>query len=298
MELLREMAVFAKVVEAGGFSAAARQLEITTSVVSRDVARLEAQLGARLLQRTTRSLALTELGQQVLESCQRVVSSAREVHAYAGSYSASPNGVIKISAPVVFGEVWLAAKLPRFLALYPELDVQLTLIDRQVDLVDEGIDLAIRISQTLAPGLVARPLRAMRYVLVATPAYLAYFGRPKRPADLPQHQCIYLGYARFKEQWSLKKGAQLERVQVPTRMTINNSAAILAAVLADGGIGLVPDFVALAGLRAGELELVLPKWELQEPYTGKVHLAYLPTKHLPLKMRVLIDYLISCDESA
>ncbi|MDE2428831.1 MAG: LysR family transcriptional regulator [Burkholderiales bacterium] len=286
------MAIFVQVVDSGGFSAAARQLELTTSAVSRHVARLEAYMGGRLLQRTTRSLALTELGQQVHEGCSRMLSTAREIHALAGSYSARPNGVIRVTAPVVFGQVWLAPKLPGFLARYPEVDVQLTLVDRTVDLIDEGVDLAIRIARELAPGLAARPLCPLRYVLVASPDYLAKRGMPATPQELPQHQCIYLGYARFRENWTLEKGTQTASVRVPTRFTVNNSAAILAAVEAGGGIGLIPDFAALAPLEAQRVQQVLPDWEFKEPYTGSVHAVYLPGKYLALKIRALIDYLV------
>lgn len=292
MELLKEMAIFAQVVDSAGFSAAARRLGLTTSAVSRHVARLEAQLGGRLLHRSTRSLALTELGQQVYEGSSRMLSSAREIHALAGSYSARPNGVIRLTAPIVFGQVWLAPRLPGFLAKYPEVDLQLTLVDRNVDLIDEGIDLAIRIARELAPGLAARPLCDLRYVLVAAPAYLAQHGAPATPEALPEHACIYLGYARFREDWRLKKGREEVSIKMPTRFTINNSAAILAAVQAGGGIGLIPDFAAASALQEGRVQQVLPEWEFQEPYTGSVHAVYVPGKHLALKVRALIDYLV------
>lgn len=292
MEMLREMAIFAQVVDSGGFSAAARHLSLTTSAVSRHVSRLEAYIGGRLLQRTTRSLALTELGLQVHEGCTRMLSTAREIHALAGSYSARPNGVIRVTAPIVFGQVWLAPKLPGFLALYPEVDIQLTLVDRTVDLIDEGVDLAIRIAHELAPGLAARPLCPMRYILVASPDYIAKHGMPAKPEELPERQCIYLGYARFRENWTLKRGAKEVKIKVPTRMTINNSSAILAAVLADGGIGLVPDFTARNALNEGLVVQVLADWELMEPYTGAAYAVYQPGKHLALKIRAFIDFLI------
>ena len=293
MDMLKEMAIFAQVVECGGFSAAARQLSLTTSAVSRHVSRLEAHIGGRLLQRTTRSIALTELGLQVHEGCARMLSTAREIHALAGSYSARPNGVIRVTAPIVFGQVWLAPKLPGFLALYPEVDIQLTLVDRTVDLIDEGVDLAIRIAQELAPGLAARPLCAMRYILIASPNYINKHGTPRKPEELPEHQCIYLGYARFRENWTLKCGIQQVNIKVPTRMTINNSSAILAAVLADGGIGLVPDFTARNALDQGAAVPVLADWELMAPYTGAAYAVYQPGKHLALKVRAFIDHLVA-----
>jgi DNA-binding transcriptional LysR family regulator len=152
MEMLKEMAIFVQVVDCGGFSKAARQLGVTTSAVSRHVTRLEAHMGGRLLHRTTRSLALTELGAQVHAGSLRMIAAGREVHALAGSYSARPNGVIRVTAPIVFGQLWLAPRLPAFLDQYPEVGVRLTLVDRTVDLIEEREDLAIRIARELPPG--------------------------------------------------------------------------------------------------------------------------------------------------
>jgi DNA-binding transcriptional LysR family regulator len=292
MEMLREMAIFAQVVDSGGFSAAARQLGLTTSAVSRHVARLESHLGGRLLNRTTRSLALTELGGQVHAACARMLSTAREVHALAGKYSARPNGIIRVTAPVVFGQVWLAPKLPGFLDLYPEVDVRLTLVDRTVDLIEDGADLAIRISRELAPGLAARPLCGMRYVLVASPDYLAAHPAPGTPEELRGHRCSHLDYGPFGGDWTLQRGERKASVEVLSRLTINNSAAILAVVEAGGGIGLLPDFTARAALEQQRVRQVLPEWEFCEPYAGAVHAVYMPGRHLALKVRAFIDYLV------
>ncbi|MDB5933814.1 MAG: bacterial regulatory helix-turn-helix, lysR family protein [Massilia sp.] len=298
MEMLREMAIFAKVVDSGGFSAAARQLDLTTSAVSRHVSRLESHLGGRLLQRTTRSLALTELGEQVHAACARMLATAREVNALAGSYSARPNGIIRVTAPVVFGQVWLAPKLPGFLDLYPEVDVRLTLVDRTVDLIEDGADLAIRIARELAPGLAARPLCGMRYVLVASPAYLAAHGVPASPEQLAEHRCSHLDYGPFGGAWTLQRGDAKVAVKVPARVTINNSGAILAMVEAGGGIGLVPDFTARAALAENRVRQVLPEWDFCEPYAGAVHAVYMPGRHLALKVRVFIDYLLDAHTAA
>lgn len=293
MKMLNEMAVFSQVVDSGGFSSAARSLGLTTSAVSRHVSRLETHLGGRLLHRTTRSLALTELGREVFAACTRMLSTAREIHALAGSYSARPNGVIYATAPIVFGQIWLAPKLAGFLDLYPEIDVRLTLVDRTVDLIEEGVDLAIRIARDLAPGLAARALCTMKYVLVASPSYLARHGMPATPEALDGHRCSHLGYGPFGESWTLRRGETTVNVKVPARLTINNSAAILAMVEAGGGIGLVPDFTARAALDAQRVQQVLPEWEFCEPYTGAVHAVYMPGRHLALKVRVFIDYLAS-----
>lgn len=321
MEMLNEMAVFAQVVDSGGFSAAARQLRLTTSAVSRHVTRLEQQLGGRLLQRTTRSIKLTELGAQVYAGCARMLSTAREVHTLAGSYSARPNGLVRLTAPVVFGQVWLAPRLPGFLERYPDVSVQLSLVDRNVDLVEDGVDLAIRISRELSPTLAARTVCAMRYVLVASPSYLAKHGVPTHPNDLPSHACIYLGYGAYGDTWTLypvaqgadakpqpigksagkRKGKRSEsvagpdtvQVKVASRAAVNNSAAIMAMVQAHGGIGLVPDFSAQAALASGAVQHVLPDWTMGVPYTGTVYAVYTPGPHLPLKTRALIDYLVA-----
>ncbi len=291
MEMLREMAMFVQVVDAGSFSEAARQLGMTTSSLSRHVARLEAHIGGRLLHRTTRSLALTELGRQVHAGSTRMLAAARDVHALAGSYSERPNGVIRVTAPIVFGQMWLAPRLPGFLERYPDTEVRLTLSDRTVDLIEEGEDLAIRIAQELAPGLAARPLLQMRYVLVATPAYLARHGAPATPADLAAHRCISLRHAELGRAWSMKRGAQTMVVALAARCSINNSAAVLAAVEAGGGIGMMSDFAARAALDAGRVQLVLPDWEASEEHLRSIHAVYLPGRHLALKIRAFIDYL-------
>ena len=297
MEMLKEMAVFAQVVDSGGFSAAARHLGLTTSAVSRHVSRLEAYIGGRLLQRTTRSVSLTELGEQVHTACVRMVNTAREIQALAGSYSARPNGVVRISAPVVLGQLWLAPLLPAFLDRYPEVDVRLSLVDRNVDLIEEGIDLAIRIAADLAPGLAARPLGPMRYLLVASPQYLAAHGTPATPQELPTHRCNYLGYARFGAAWTMRREgpgeAEIVSIRVPSRLTINNSAALMAVVEAGGGIGLVPDFTARAALSQGRAVRILADWTFDEPYAGTVHAVYMPGPHLALKVRAMIDYLVA-----
>ncbi|SHG62995.1 LysR family transcriptional regulator [Massilia sp. CF038] len=296
MDMLNEMAVFAQVVDSGSFSAAARQAGTTTSAVSRQVARLEEHLGARLLTRTTRALSLTELGQQVYEASVRMLASAREAQALAGSYSAGPRGVLRVSAPIVFGQTWLAPRLPGFLDACPDVEVRLTLTDRQIDLIEDGVDLAIRIAPTLAPGLASRPLCRFRYVLVAAPAYLRQHGTPLTPGELAAHTCCHLGYGRFGKRWTFSaKGKQLA-VDVSGRATVNNSAAMVALASAGGGICLVPAFAAQDALALGRVEQVLADWDIEAPYTGAVHMVYTPGRHMALKIRAFIDYFVASAE--
>lgn len=293
MEMLNEMAVFAAVVEAGSFSAAARKLGMTTSAVSRHVGRLEAAIGGRLLQRTTRSLSLTELGRHAYEGSARVVGAAREVRALAGTYGEKPTGLLHVSAPIALGQLWLAPKMQAFLEQNPHVDVRLTLLDRELDLVEEGVDVAVRISRALMPGLAARPLFPVRYVLVASPAYLKASGIPSAPSDLAAHSCIHVGYGAYGNDWTMQHQGERTVVTVKPRLTATNSAAILAAVEAGAGIGLMPEFTARSALAAGTVEQVLQGWELCEPYTGTAHAVYVPGRHMALKVRALIDFLAS-----
>jgi DNA-binding transcriptional LysR family regulator len=243
----------------------------------------------------------------VYPGCARLAQTAREVQALAGRYALTPQGRVRVSAPTVFGEVWLAPLLPAFLARWPQVQVDLTLIDRLVDLVDEGHDLALRITRpgAVAPGLVARVLMDMRYVLVATPGYLRRHGAPSEPSALEGHACIGLDFPPLEDRLVFGPAeahgaaagdaapveAQLQ-VEVRCPLRVNNSNAILATVEAGLGIGIVPDFAAAAGLRARRLKAVLPRWPLAGAYAPRVvHAVYTPTRHLPAKVRVLIDHL-------
>jgi DNA-binding transcriptional LysR family regulator len=297
---LAEMIVFAHVVDHRGFAAAARQLGMTASAVSRSVSRLEEHLGIKLLNRTTRSLSLTELGTEVYAGCARLAQAARDVEAHAGSDTVSPRGTVRISAPTIFGEVWIAPQLPSFLEQWPEVRVDLSLTDRVVDLADEGFDLAIRLTspEALSPGLVARTLFEMSYVMVADPSYLAKRGTPTTPAQLEEHRCIYLGYGGFRDRLEMQCGSAHVTVQIGGPLTINSSLGILATVEAGLGIGIVPDVMAAKGLSVGRLVRVLPDWSLTGGYGVRtVHAVYSPTRYLPKKVRVLIDHLVAVAQS-
>ncbi|KAF1004788.1 MAG: HTH-type transcriptional regulator PgrR [Luteibacter sp.] len=292
--MLEEMAVFAQVVDSGSFSSAARQLGMTVPSVSRHVSRLEKHLGERLLLRNTRAHALTEIGREVYAACQALVGQAREVHAIADRFGAGPSGLLRVSAPIVFGETWLAPRLPGFLDACPDVRLHVSLVDGMVDLIDEGVDVALRISLVPDAGLASRPLLRVGYVLVASPDYLRRHGSPSTPSDLCAHRCIYLGYGRFGPHWRFTRDGVTEDVDIRHVASINNSAAILGMVEAHGGIGLVPDFTARAALAQERVTHVLADWRIDAPYTGTVHAAYTPGRHLALKVRAFIDYLVAC----
>lgn len=299
---LDEMLVFARVVEHQSFAGAARQLGLTTSAVSRSVGRLEAHFGLRLLQRTTRSLSLTEAGAEIHQACLRLVEDAQAVQALAGQLRQQPRGLLKISAPAVLGDLWLSPLLPGFCACWPEVQVQVDMTDRMVDLVAEGLDLGLRISVPgqIAPGLVARPLKTIRYVLVATPGYLARHAQITEPGQLLAHPFISLGYGQFQNEVELRPlhpaAAPAMRLLVNTPITIASSLGIIHALQQGPGIGVVADFAAQAALQAGQLAHVLPGWALCGKYAPRVvHAVYAPTRHVPLKLRALIDYLVEVE---
>jgi len=292
MDLLSEMVVFAKVVELRSFSAAARQLGLSSSAVSKSMGRLEAHMGAKLLNRTTRSVTPTDLGHEAYAGCTLISHTAREVKAIAGRHASAPTGRLKLSAPVVFGQRWLCPRLPAFLARWPDLEVSVTLTDRIVDLVDEGFDIALRIASALQPALVARPLLETRYILVASPEYLRLHGEPQLPAQLAEHPCVLLGYGNFNGDVSLSDGQQEVQVQLRGRLTVDNSIGILSATEALMGIGLLPDFTAAAALANGEVVQLLPGWALGGAYgSRKVYAVYSPTRYVPRKVRAFIDHL-------
>ena len=293
MEMLSEMMVFANVVESGGFSAAARLLGLEPSSVSRSVARLEKHLGTRLLHRTTRAVALTEVGEQVFKECVSIASSVRDIQSLANRFREEPRGTLRVSAPVAFGQLWLAPRLSGFMDACPEVDLRVTLIDRPVDLIEDGVDVALRISAEWPAGMVVRKLLPVRYVLIASPDYLDRHGVPRVPAELADHRCLYLGHGAFGATWVMRRDADRVTVTVPSRFTLNNSIAIAAAAEAGSGIGLIPEFSASAGLTSGRLVEVFPEWSFDAPYRRDASLVHMPGPHVPNKIRAFTDYLIA-----
>ena len=294
MKQLVEMAVFARVVEAGGLSAAAQQLGLTTSAVSRSIARLEAHFGGQLLNRMARSAPVTELGSTVYAGCATIARTLGEIEAFAQRYTRAPSGVLKVSAPVVYGQRCLAPLLPEFMALCPDIEMQLDLSDRIVDLGGEPFDMAIRIATTIPLGLVTRPLGRTANLLVASPRYLEAAGTPHEPDDLARHPGLCLAATAGDGELVFKRDHAECRVAVPGRLTINDSAAIVGAVCHHLGIGLVPDYAADVALHSGQLVRLLPDWELAGAHASRtVRAIYPPTRHLPRKVRAFIDFLVA-----
>ena len=289
MDRLQGMAVFVRVAEQGSFSVAARQLGLSKSAVSKHVTALEERLGVRLLNRTTRRLALTEVGAVYRDYCARVVQDADEADLAASQHSLEPRGRLRVSAPMTFGFLHLGPLLPEFLARHPALQVELSLDDRVVDLLEEGVDVAVRIGRLTDSSLVARRFATARTVCAASAAYLARAGTPMVPADLARHNCLRYSYRRQPDDWSFSRGAERVTVRVAGNLQANNGDVLRAA--ARGGLGIVclPDFIAGDDIEAGELVRLLADWTAPE---APIHAVFPPQRHPSAKLRAFIDFLV------
>ncbi|WP_083654669.1 LysR family transcriptional regulator [Burkholderia sp. SRS-W-2-2016] len=290
--LLPDMAVFARVVEAGNFSLAARQLGSTPSTVSRQIKRLEDALATRLLERSTRTVRVTESGAQVALLCRDMVSAASAAVDAAGQLAGKPQGKVSVSAPTQFARTVLHPLMPGFLRAYDAVDLQILFTDHDVDPLAADVDLVIRLTEHPPPGLAGRRLGAVRWLLAASPGYLLTHAMPAEPRDLRGHACIYLGESADDNRWRFRRGGETQSVEVHGRYVANHAGARLEAAQQHFGIACVPEFAAAAALASGELVEVLPDWQLDmRAYVGSVWLLYPPNRFLPPKVRVLIDYL-------
>ena len=291
--LLPDMAVFARVVDAGNFSVAARQLGSTPSTVSRQIKRLEEALATRLLERSTRKVKVTESGEHVVRFCREIVSAASGAVDAAGSLIGRPQGKVSLSAPTAFAKTVIHPLVQGFLRKYEEVDLQLLYADHEVDPLGNDLDLVIRLTDHPPPGLAGRRLGSVRWVLCASPEYLRAHGTPKHPRDLAQHDCLYLGETADDNRWRFRRGAETQTVEVTGRYIANHAGARLEAAQQDFGIASLPEFAASGALKSGELMQVLAEWDLEAlAYVGSVWLLYPPNRFLPPKVRALIDYLV------
>lgn len=288
LDRLASMAVFARVVEAKSFSAAARQLGLSKSAVSKHVARLEEILGARLLQRTTRRLALTETGTVFHAHCLRVVAEAEEAEAAVTNLTASPRGFLRVSLPMTFGRMHVAPRLPDFLARHPDMTIEIGLNDRVVDLVEEGFDVAIRIASMPDSSLVARKLAPCRIVVCAAPRYLAVHGEPETPQDLGSHNCLGYTYTpNSMDQWPFDGPAGLQSIKVTGNLIANNGEMLRDAAIAGLGVIRSPSFIVGDALADGRLKPLLCDYAVPSLSISAV---YPSRRHLTPKVRAFIDY--------
>jgi DNA-binding transcriptional LysR family regulator len=284
------MGIFAKVAEARSFSEAARRLGISKSLVSKEVTKLEKALGARLLNRTTRQLSLTEFGAAFYEHCARVVQEAEEAELLVDRLHANPRGVLKCTAPVAFTTLHIARALPEFLAQYPDVQIDLTLGDRAFELAEEGYDLAIRIARDLPPNLVARPIAPINRVICGTPRYFESRGIPKTPRDLAAHDCVVYTHANPDSVWHLRADGADIAVPVRGALRVNDDEVAWQAVRAGLGVSLLPTFIVGEDLKSGALQAVLTQYL---PSERTLYALYLPNRHLSAKVRVFIDFLLA-----
>lgn len=290
-QLLPYLAIFVRVVEAGSFSAAARQLGSTSSAVSRQIAHLEQTLGVRLLERTTRRLRLSEAGSEMFERCQEMLEAAQAALDVSERMMSHARGRVRLSVPKAFGKYLVAPLMADFLARHPEVDVSLNLSDRSPDLIGEHFDLLVLISDKPPESLAGRPLCEIRQLLCASPAYLAAHGMPQHPQELVRHQCLYLDERADDSHWHFSDGREQCVVKVSGRLASNHSEVRLNGALNDLGIACLPHFTAASALASGALQEVLPGWRYTGSYQGTAWILYHPTRHLPPKLRVLIDHL-------
>jgi DNA-binding transcriptional LysR family regulator len=289
MDRLATMEAFVRVADTKSFSEAARRLRSSKSLVSRQVAALEAELGVRLFHRTTRSLTLTEEGRGYHAQVTRILAEIDDANKSVSQTQASPRGKLKLSAPMSFGILHLAPALPDFFARCPEVEIDLSLNDRYVDVVDEGFDLAIRIGRLADSSLVARKLAPMRLVLCASPAYLDTQGTPNLPDDLRTHQCLCYSTNSLAPEWRFqaKDGSPIA-VPVRGRLHANNGDVLRSAALRGQGIVYLPSFIVGADLQAGTLVSLLADYI---PADAGIFAVYPHSRHLSAKVRVFIDFL-------
>lgn len=293
LEVMHELVAFVRVADAGGFSAAARRHGLTPSAVSRQVARLEKALGVSLLQRTTRQMRLTEAGMEVLERGRDMVAAAQATLRVAEGHVATPKGLVRVSAPKAFARHVLQPHLLSFLQSYPEVDVHLLVVDRPVDLLREGFDLVIRLTDDPPQGMVARALMPVRQLVLASPSYLASNERILIPENLVAHSCLSIGEQSLDSRWRFVRGDDEVEVAVAGRYTLNHSEMRLAAVEAGLGVGCVPDFVARDALAAGRVVRLLPEWAFDTNYQGMACLLFSASRYTTPKVRALIDHLVA-----
>lgn len=289
--LMSDMVVFVKVVETGSFSEAARQLGNTPSAVSRSIARLEKGLGTRVLQRTTRKLRLSDSGQAIYEHARDMLACAQAAMEISGQFQTEPEGLIRLSVPKAVGHFLIHPHMLDFLTAYPKVNVVMSLDDRYTDLIDDQLDLAIRITDQPPPGLMGRHLSDIRHGLYASPDYVAAHPLPTHPQQLREHSCIYLGEAPSDSRWRFSKGGKVLNVTVSGRYAANHTGVRLDAVERGLGIGSLPRFVAKGAEQQGRIVRVLPDWEFRTQYCGALWALYPPTRHLPPKLRAMVEFL-------
>lgn len=290
MDRLVALQVFRHVAELNSFAEAGRRLGLSAPAISKNIAELEAHLGVRLINRTTRRMALTEEGRIYLQHVTQGLDALATADQVLSPTKTAPSGTLRVSAPMTVSLTWLSTAIPEFLSRYPELKLDLHLDDRRVDIVREGFDLVIRGSDNPdESSLIARKLAVMQHVLCAAPAYFAKYGRPETPADLQALNCIRFSLSGHADVWEFTKDGRTERVAVEGRYSVSSSLAVRDALRAGLGVSLIPIPYVENDLQSGRLQAALDGWRTVET---TLYAIYPARQHLAPKIRVFVDFLV------
>jgi DNA-binding transcriptional LysR family regulator len=287
MDRLEAMSVIVAVTETGSFSAASRKLGTPVATISRKVAELEARLNAELFQRTSRRVLLTDAGRSYIEACRRIIEQVDDAEREVSGEYRVPKGDLAVTSPWGLGHLHLVPIATEFLAAYPDIALRLLMTDRVVNMVEEAIDVAIRIGPLPDSGMIATRLASIRVVVCASPGYLAARGTPEHPDQLRGHDCITVEETAATAAWRFAKGSRSIVAPIRSRLRVNTSEAAVEAAIAGGGLARVMSYKMEAARRAGQLAILL---EAFEPAPLPVHILYSPRKLLPQKLRVFLDW--------
>lgn len=287
MDRLEAMQVLLTAIESGSLSAAGRKLKMPLPTVSRKVSELEAHIGSRLLHRSTRRLTLTDAGKAYVEACKQILNDVAEAERMAAGEYSAPRGDLVITAPIVFGRLHVVPVTTEFLKAYPEVDVRLVLGDRILNLLDDHVDLAVRIGELPDSALVATGIGSIRQVVCGSRTYFAARGRPKRPDQLSKHDCISFDGLTSAHAWKFPAGKSDEFVPIHSRLVVNTAEAAVEAAISGAGITRVLSYQIASAQAAGELDVVLSAFE---PRPWPVSVVYTGQGRLPLKLRAFLDF--------
>ncbi len=289
MDLLAAFKTFVRIAETGSFSSVAREVGATQPAISRQIAALETHLGARLFQRSTRSLTLTEDGRDLLSHARLVMEAVEETEAAIGRRKMSPSGMVRLGAPGVFGRMYVAPRVGRLLVRYPDLSVDLSMTDSVVDMVQEGLDLSIRVGDVQDASLVARRIGSTTSIAVASESYIKAHGEPSHPQDLAEHECIIFTRLATPETWNFIGNGGAIAVPVSGRLRTNGIDAVIEAACAGVGVALVPIWMMRTEIVGGRLQQILKAW--QPPRRG-ISVVYPSRRFLAPRTRAVIDFLV------
>ncbi|MGF1727705.1 LysR family transcriptional regulator [Photobacterium nomapromontoriensis] len=288
--LMPELAVFKIVVDEGSFTAAAKKLGVTPSALSKQLSRLEHTLSAKLLERTTRKLVITESGKGIYNQCSTLIEATKQAVEFTSSEHITPSGSLTVAAPKAFLSIVLQPMVKPFLDQYPDIELKLKATDGDIDLISDGIDVVFRLTEKPTEGLVVKHMGTVSLALCASPEYLLKRGTPHHPKDLTGHDCIYLGETATDHIWDFVKDGDAHSITVKGRYAVNHSQMRLKGVIDGLGIGIFPDFVIKQALAEGTVKEVLEDWTIKGNYQGDIALQFAQTKFMPARLRVFIDY--------